>query len=433
MTHVRSPRTAHSLGSLIAVTGLLATGCNVLPGGDAGRTTVTVWLMRDSASDTFLKRFTKEFEAQHSDLKLDIRIQDWAGIGSKVTTALAHEDSEAKAAGAPDVIEVGNTQVPGYGDGNGLLDLSLESARDLGMDDWLPGLAEPAADNGRQFGIPWYAANRVVIYNKDLFAAADITKPPRTRDEWLDMTRRLDTGGRQGIYLAGQDWYTLSGFIWDEGGDLAVESSGNWTGTLDSPAALRGMAFYQQLQALGDGPVDADEEHPPQAERFAKGDVAQIIAVPGTVQRILQKNPSLKGKLGFFPVPGKTAARAGSVFTGGSDLVVPANTDARTGAVAVVEALAGKKWNTELARTMNYVPNKTKLAAAVADEPGVAAMAVGAAHGKATPASPLWVNVESSGNPIKAYMSRVLTGQDPKAVARKASREITRRLDESGE
>ncbi|MEV1022784.1 extracellular solute-binding protein [Streptomyces sp. NPDC050264] len=386
--------------------------------------------MRNSASDAFIKRFTKEFEAEHTDLRLDIRIQEWTGIGEKVTKALKRGRADDS---TPDVIEVGNTQVPQYVDAGGLVDLSLESARDLGMQDWLPGLAEPGVDKSRQYGVPWYAANRVVIYNKDLFAQAGVKKTPRTRDEWLDATTRLDTGGRQGIYLAGQDWYTLSGFIWDEGGELAHESEGTWTGALDSAAALRAMDFYQQLQALGGGPKDADEEHPSQADEFAKGDIAQIISVPGAAQQIVRKNPSLKGKLGYFPVPGKTAARAGAVFTGGSDLVVAGNTEDRPGAVAVVKALAGKKWNTELARTMNYVPNKTTLADAVADEPGVAAMAVGAAHGKATPASPLWAGVEAADNPIKAYMSRVLSGGDPATEAKKASREITRRLDESGE
>ncbi|MEU6390581.1 extracellular solute-binding protein [Streptomyces sp. NPDC046939] len=427
---MRSRRGVLSLCSLVVVTGVLTTACGALPGGGPERHTVTVWLMRNSASDAFIKRFTKAFEAEHTDVRLDVRVQEWTGIGEKVSAALK---ADKGGDGAPDVIEVGNTQVPQYIDQGGLLDLSLESARDLGMQDWLPGLAEPGVDNSRQYGIPWYAANRVVIYNKDLFERAGVTKPPRTRDEWLDQTSRLDTGSTQGIYLAGQDWYTLSGFIWDEGGELARESGGIWSGALDSPAALRAMDFYERLQALGDGPKDADEEHPSQADRFAKGDIAQIISVPGATQQIVGKNPALKGRLGYFPIPGKTASRAGSVFTGGSDLVVPANTDDRPGALAVVKALAGEKWNTELARTMNYVPNKTTLADAVSGEPGVAAMAVGAAHGKATPASPLWANVEAADNPIKSYMSQVLSGADPATEAKRAAREITRRLDDKAE
>ncbi|MFD0318722.1 extracellular solute-binding protein [Streptomyces flavalbus] len=409
--------------AFVCLSAILTSGCGLLPGEDgAERHTVTVWLMKGSASQEFIDRFTEEFESEHTDLDLDIRIQEWTGIGDKVHTALKDTSPEG-----PDVIEVGNTQVSQYVDGGGLLDLTLESMRDWGMRDWLPGLAEPGEQLSQQYGIPWYAANRVVIYRKDLFAQAGIDAVPKTREEWLTATERLNTGGNQGIYLAGQDWYTLAGFIWDEGGDLAEDTGGTWKGTLHSPAALRGMDFYRQLQALGEGPVDADEEHPPQAGVFAAGQVAQIVAVPGTARTILQENPDLEGELGFFPVPGPTAERPGAVFTGGSDLVVPKNTDHREGAIEVVSALAGEKWNTELARMMNYVPNKTTLATAVAGEEGVAAMAAGAAQGRATPATPEWANVEAD-NPIKEYMTRVLNGADPATEARNASRRVTEAL-----
>ncbi|MCW7942903.1 sugar transporter [Streptomyces hygroscopicus] len=408
--------------ALVCASAVLLTACGVLPGGTERRT-VTVWLMKDSASAAFLDRFTRDFERTHGDLRLDIRIQEWTGIGAKVRAALRRTDG-----GGPDVIEVGNTQVAQYVDGGGLMDLTLESLRDADMDHWLPGLAQPGSFAGHQYGIPWYAANRVVIYRKDLFARAGVTEPPKTRAQWLTETAKLNFAGTQGIYLAGQDWYTLAGFIWDEGGDLARQSpSGGWEGTLQTPAALRGMEFYKRLQALGAGPVDADEEHPPQAGVFAQGRVAQIVAVPGLAQAVVQKNPGLGGRLGYFPVPGKTAARPGAVFTGGSDLVIPRNTGDRRGATAVVAALTGTTWETDLARTMNYVPNKTTLARAVAGEEGVSAMAAGAAQGRATPAAPAWAAVEAD-NPIKTWMTRVLQGADPAAEAARASRSITRIL-----
>ncbi|MFG3101904.1 extracellular solute-binding protein [Streptomyces sp. NPDC048182] len=413
--------------ALACVSASLLSGCGLVPGeGGSERSTVTVWLMKDSASQDFLKRFTADFERDHPKYDLDIRIQEWTGIGEKVQAALKGDGDDG-----PDAIEVGNTQVATYAQDGRLQDLTLESMRDWGIEDWLPGLSQPGQYLSQQFGVPWYAANRVVIYRKDLFEQAGVTKPPRTRAEWLDVTRRLDEGDDQGIYLAGQDWYTLSGFIWDEGGDLARESGGSWRGTLDSAAALRGMAFYRELHALGEGPANADEEHPPQAGVFAEGRVAQIVAVPGLAQAIVRQNPELKGKIGFFPVPGKTAAKPGAVFTGGSDLVVPKNTDEKDGALAVVSALAGAEWNTQLARTMNYVPNKESLASAVAGEEGVAAMAAGAAEGRATPATPQWSAVEAD-NPIKAYMTKVLTGGDAKTEAHKAAGRLTELLDPEG-
>jgi N,N'-diacetylchitobiose transport system substrate-binding protein len=101
---------------------------------------LTVWIMKDSVSDAYLQRFKKEFEQQHKGTALDIQIQEWDGIGEKVTAALASKD-------APDVIEVGNTQVARYAASGGVTDL-VGKVEELKGADWLPGLAEPGGRNG---------------------------------------------------------------------------------------------------------------------------------------------------------------------------------------------------------------------------------------------------------------------------------------------
>ncbi|MFJ3704382.1 MULTISPECIES: extracellular solute-binding protein [Streptomyces] len=407
-------------GAVALVSSVALSGCGYLPGSGADSSTVTVWLMKGSASQGFLDRFKESYEAEHPSVELEFVLQEWGGIGPKVLKALDGDD-------APDVIEVGNTQVAQYAESGQLRDLTLESLRDLGGEDWLPGLAEPGKVNGAQYGIPWYAANRVVIYNKDLFEQAGITELPTTREEWVEVTERLNTTGQQGIYLAGQNWYVLAGFIWDEGGELADDSGGDWKGALDSPAALRGMDFYKTLQGLGDGPRDADEQTPPETDVFAEGAVAQIISVPGSAALIEQQNPELKGKLGYFPIPGKSAKKPGAVFTGGSDLIVPEGADQRSEGVEVVKALAGEEWQTELARAMSYVPNKPALAGVVEGQEGTSAMAQGATEGRATPNSPYWPAVEAD-NPIKPYMTAVLEGGDPAEEAKEASDRISAKL-----
>lgn len=404
--------------ALAAATAL--TGCSLA--GSAGTQKVTLWLMKGSASDEFIGQFTRTFEDEHPGVDLEVKIQEWTGIGDKVNAVLAGEGEESA-----DVIEVGNTQVAQYLEGDGVSEVTLEALREWGGKDWLKGLSDPGSVNGAQFGVPWYAANRVVIYNKDLFANAGIKTPVKTRQEWIQATQKLDKGSQQGIYLAGQNWYVLAGFIWDEGGELAVEGGGQWVGSLDDEKALAGMEFYKQLQALGDGPKDADEETPPQSDVFARGGIAQIIAPPGQAAAIEAANPALKGKLGFFPIPGKTADKVGSVFTGGSDLIIPAKTKNRKQAVDVITALVSEKWQTELARTMSYVPNKTKLAHVVQGNEGAAAMAPGAAQGRATPKSPRWAEVEAK-NPIKPFMTAVLNGQDPGEAAKAASDTISKVL-----
>jgi len=386
----------------------------------SGPTTIDVWLMKGSVSDDFLKRFTDDFAANHKDIKANVQIQEWNGIGPKIIGALASKD-------APDVIEVGNTQVAQYSASGGVKDLTDKKA-DLKGDDWIAGLAEPGNFDGKQFGIPYYAANRVVLYRKDLFQAAGITAPPKTREEWLADTAKVNTGGNQGIYLPGQNFYVLSGFIWDEGGDLAVKDGDTWKGALETPEALKGMDFYKQIQALGKGPKDSDEAKPTQTDVFAQGKVAQMIAVPGAAELIAQANPALKDKIGYFPIPGKTADKPGAVFTGGSDLIIPEASANQDAAYTFIKELAGEKWQVDLAKSMKYVPNRTSLASSVGADEGVAAMAAGAANGKATPNSPNWAAVEAK-NPIKEYQTKVLTGGDPAAAAKAADEIITQALN----
>jgi len=408
-------------GAVALISTVALGGCGLIPGTDgSGDKKVTIWLMKDSVTADFLDRFKKSYEEEHSSVELEFKIQEWGGIGPKVLEALAGKDT-------PDVIEVGNTQVAQYAESGNLRDLTLESMRDLGSEDWIPGLAEPGSIGGVQYGIPWYAANRVVIYNKDIFEAAGIKNPPKTRAQWIADTEKLNRDGNQGMYLPGQNWYVLAGFIWDEGGELAEDAGGDWQGALGTPAALKGMQFYSQLQALGEGPKNADEEKPPQANVFAEGNVAQIISTPSTATLIEKKNPELKGRLGYFPIPGKTAKAPGSVFTGGSDLIVPQKADQRSAGYEVIKALAGAKWQEELAKTMSYVPNKPALARVVEGQESTAAMAEGATQGHATPNSPQWAAVEAD-NPIKPYMTAVLQGGDPATEAKTASDKITELL-----
>ncbi|MCT2593865.1 extracellular solute-binding protein [Streptomyces sp. N2-109] len=409
------------LSALAMTAGLSACGSSDSSGSSGGSEELTVWVMKDSVTDSYLDRFAADFEKRHSGTVLDIQIQEWEGISQKITSALASND-------APDVIEVGNTQVAQYAESGGVRDLTGKVG-ELKGEDWLPGLAEPGRTDGKQYGIPWYAANRVVVYNKDLFEKADIDAAAiKTRDQWTEASAKLNSGGTQGIYLPGQSWHVLAGFIWDEGGDLAVRSGGTWKGSLHTPEALRGMDFYRELQSHGKGPKDADEAEPPQAEVMGEGNVAQMISAPGVARAAVESNPELEGKLGFFPIPGKSADKPGTVFLGGSDLVIPETSAHPDLAYQVVKALAGDKWQTELATTMSYVPNRASLSGALKGTEGAKEMAEAAPGGRATPNSPQWTAVEAN-NPIKAYQTRVLTGGDAKSAAKEASESIGKTLN----
>ncbi|WP_194922429.1 extracellular solute-binding protein, partial [Catenulispora rubra] len=72
-------------------------------GSGAGKT-ITVWYMDGDLSDAVQKAIGDKFTAD-TGAKVNIQVQEWDGINTKIATALAQGNP-------PDVVEVGNTDVP---------------------------------------------------------------------------------------------------------------------------------------------------------------------------------------------------------------------------------------------------------------------------------------------------------------------------------
>jgi N,N'-diacetylchitobiose transport system substrate-binding protein len=395
--------------------------------GDAGGKTLTVWLMSGSAPTSLTDALDKEFSDAHPGVRVDYRVQQWDGIQQKLTTALTSNNP-------PDVIELGNTQTAQFAEQGTLLDLS-DSVNDLNGGQWLPALKESGAWDGKQYGMPFYAANRTVIYRKDMFARAGIAAPPASDAEWLDDLGKLRAANAsdpdfQALYLPGQEWYTLLSFIWDAGGDVAKQSGKTWQATLDTPQAKAGLAFYQQLvNASGTkAPKDTDEAKPQQSDVFAQGHVAMMIGLPWELAGAVKANPQLESQTSAFPIPSKVAGQTAPVFLGGSNLAIPAGSKNADLAKEYLKLFSGAKYQSELAKS-GSVPGTSTDTSGLDGTPVGAAMAKGSQHGKVTPITPKWGPIESGENPLKSMLTAVLTGQKSvDAAAADANRAIGQAL-----
>ncbi|HEY0499751.1 MAG TPA: extracellular solute-binding protein [Kutzneria sp.] len=384
---------------------MVAAGCGGgSSSGSGGDKTLTVWLMSGSAPDATVASIDKDFEAAHPGVKVKYEVQQWNGIGQKLTTALT--------SGGPDVIELGNTQVAQYSSTGTLLDVT-DAAGDLNGSQWLSALKDEGAWQGKQYGVPFYAANRVVIYRTDLFQQAGITAPPTSNDEWLaDLTKlKALPGGIDPLYLPGQDWYVWLSFLWDQGGDLATNSGDTWKSAINSPAGKAAFEFYKKLGDTSGSPApkDADEATPQQSDVVAKGTTASFIGFGYELAAVEKANPALKGKFGAFPIPSKTAGKTAPVFLGGSDLAIPANTKNADLAKDWLKIETSAKYQGQLAAN-GVVPGTSTDSSALDSTPTGKAMAAGAKNGKGTPTTPKWAAVEAD-NPIKAALTAYLTGQ----------------------
>jgi N,N'-diacetylchitobiose transport system substrate-binding protein len=389
---------------------------------------ITVWLMNGSAPDAVVKAVNADFTAAHPGTTVKVEIQQWDGIQEKTTTALAGNNP-------PDVLEIGNTLVSKFAESGGLKDLTDKKA-DLGGDAWLQGLTDAGTLDGKLYGVPYYAGDRAVLYRKDLFAKAGITSLPTDRASFVAAADKLQrTFGSDpkfsALYFPGQYWYAALPFVWDEGGDVAVQDGDAWKGALDSAQSQAGLSWLKDVvQKYSKAPVNGNENDNDPAVPLGEGKAAMTID-PGWKVGVVTKNkPALKNQIGVFPIPGKSADKTAPVFLGGSNLAVAEGSDAPDLAYDWVKLMAGEKAQTQLATVGGVIPNKTSLLDLHAKDPILAVFDTAAKNSKFTPATPKWANVESSTilqDMLVAIFSNKKTVAD---ATRDASAAITKTLNE---
>jgi N,N'-diacetylchitobiose transport system substrate-binding protein len=398
--------------------------------GNSGNTQakdITVWLMNGSAPDAVIQRVNAQFNQAHPNTQVKIQIQQWDGIQEKTTTALASNTP-------PDVLEIGSTLVSKFADSGGLENLSSKKA-DLGGETWLQGLTDAGTLDGKLYGIPYYAGDRAVLYRKDLFAKAGITTLPTDRAGFVATMAKLQAkygSDKQfsALYFPGQYWYAALPFIWDEGGEVAVQDNGQWKGALDSAQSQAGLSALKDIVTkYSKAPVNGNENDNDPAVPLGEGKAGMIIDAGWKVGTVEKAHPALKGQIGVFAVPSKNAGETAPVFLGGSNLAISAGSDAPELAYEWIKILAGTKAQTDLATTGGVIPNSTSLLTLHAKDPVLSVFDTAAKNSRSTPSTPKWANVES-GTVLQDMLVSIFSGKKSVADATSdATEAITKTLN----
>jgi N,N'-diacetylchitobiose transport system substrate-binding protein len=402
----------------MAAVALAAAACGAGPADTASQSkAITVWLMDGDLSDKAVAAIDAAFE-QATGAKVTVRTQEWDNINTKISTALAQDST-------PDVLEIGNTDVPLFAANGALTDLTDHQADLSAGQSWLPGLAGPATVDGKIYAAPLFAGDRAVIYRKSLWAKAGVTAPPTT---FAELTADLDKvkaanpdPAFSAFYFPGQYWYGALQFVWDAGGQLATQDSGKWTGALSKPAAQQGLQAWQRFQNTYSGASsrNVDTKAPDQAALFAQGQAAAILDT--SVNTILKDNPALKDDIGTFPFPSASAGKTQPVFLGGSDLGVAAKSQHQDLALAYLKAAADPAvQKSAIVGIDGWTPVSTQIIDQVAPTlpPLSAAFFAAAKASGSTPATPGWATVESDKS-INTFFADIATGRKSAADAAK--------------
>jgi N,N'-diacetylchitobiose transport system substrate-binding protein len=390
--------------------------------------TLTIWLMNGSAPTQVIDGVNADFKAQHPNVTVNVQIQQWSDVTTKLDTAFA-------GSAPPDVMELGNTLVAKYAATGALADITSQKSNFENSGTWLQSLTDSCTYQGKLYCVPYYAGSRAVIYRKDMFAAAGATVPTSMDDLLAQGQKLMAKYGSDpkfsALYFPGKYWYAAAPFVWDFGGDIATQSGGQWQGAINSDASQQGLSTLKNITSqLSRADKTGDELKQDQA--FAQGHIAMIIANGWEVGVITSGNggdPKLADKLGAFPIPSHVAGQTAPVFLGGSDLGISAKSQHQALAREWVGLLGGSKFQSQMVTVGGVIPNTTSLVSLSSGLPAIFAQA--AKNSRFTPNSPNWANVESA-NVLQNMLVAIFTGNQSIADATKAaSAKITQILNAS--
>lgn len=383
--------------------------------------TLTVWTMDGSAPDGWTKDVKAAFEKK-TGAKLKLEVQPWNGIQQKVTTALSESSP-------PDVLEIGNTQTPAYARTGGLADLT-DLKKSIGVN-WTKALNESAVYDGTQYAAPWFAVNRVVIYNKKIWADAGLKETPKTRTEFFKALETIEKNTEaEPIYMPGQNWYFFDGLTIGTDANLVKKEGDKWVSNLADPKVGKAMDIYKQYHSFSKAPKNKDEATPQQAEVFAKGKTGAMIGMGWEAATAIKANPEIEKEIGYFTIPGETADKPEGVFLGGSNLAIAEGSDKKELAEEFLKIALSDEFESKLAKELGVIPNKESLQSALDGNPAAQAAAPAIKNGGTTPLIAEWAAVENAPNPIKTYMTAVLNGKSHADAAKSVEDEMNKRLSQ---
>jgi len=372
--------------------------------------TLRVWLFDEanrSAKEAVITEAVKEFEAAHSGVKVDVSYL------ATDTRAEKYKGALNDPASAPDVAEIGNTDLASFVAANGLADLSAETkgwseAADLPAD-----LAKTVTVGDKTYGVPWWIGVRALYYRTDLFTELGL-KPPTSYAELVADAKAIRAKHKDmmGIAVGGKYVFGAMPFVWDAGGDIATGSGGAYTSAIGSAPSKAGIKAYTDLFSADICPPQqcVDLTGGGTVEAFAAGRAG--MGILGNFNRSAVEAGAAKGKYAVVPLPGAQAGSVAPAFAGGSDLGVFGSTKHKTLAVQFTELLAGKKYALKLYAAMGFLPALTSARAeVVATEPFLKPFVDTIAAGtRFVPVHKAWTTIDSE-KILPTMLQKVITGK----------------------
>jgi multiple sugar transport system substrate-binding protein len=235
--------------------------------------------------------------------------------------------------------------------GNGAwIDLADYMQRDGVSEDIFPAVTQKYSQfEGTRCALPMLADAYGLYYNKDMFAKAGISGPPRTMSELMDDAKKLTVRNPDGsLEVVGLDpfngfyenimahWAPQWGLDWtDESGKSIMSTTPGWAEMLQWQKELIDWYGYDNLVRFQ---AKAGDEFSPQ-QAFERGKLAMNLDGEWRVAFIAAEHPDLKYGTAPLPVADDQPDLYGSGYTSGSIIGIPKTSDNKNAAWELVKYL----------------------------------------------------------------------------------------------
>jgi arabinogalactan oligomer/maltooligosaccharide transport system substrate-binding protein len=370
-----------------------------------GPVTITWWDTSDATNEApTYQALVSDFEKANPNITVKYVNVPFADAQTKFQTA-------AGSKGAPDVLRADVGWTSGFAKAGYLVPLDGTAATaDSGS--FEKQLVTQASYGGHQYGVPLVTDTLGLMYNKQLFTKAGITKAPTTWDELKADAALIKTkDGVDGFEFNAASYYAMP-FLYGEGTDMVDATSQKIT--INSEAAVKGIDTIKSLLASpGVTKLDTTANaYATMMDKFGSGKVAMIVQGPWETTNVYKGSAfSDKTNFGVAAVPAGSSGKSGAPI-GGHNLVAYAGSDAAHQAASekFIAFMTSAASQATIATKNATLPTRSDAyTAVVTANPGIAAFQAILTAGVPRPAIPEYSSMYT---PFNTELLKILAGQE---------------------
>lgn len=244
-------------------------------------------------TEPFLSQLVEAFEAENSDIKVNLEVIGWDNLEQSVNTMVSTGQT-------PDILNLNHFAA--FEADDLLMPIEEVISPEL-KEKFYESFYSAGQIDGTSYAIPYLATIRGLYYNQDLFEEAGISEPPATWQELRETAKTIkDKTGIDGFGVPmtnneGQAYFSY--FIWGNGGDW--KDGDEWV--LNSPENVEGLEFLTHLiredKVTNPEPTAINREDLQRV--FGQGQVAMMITANFMPTILASDAPGLN--YGVAPIP----------------------------------------------------------------------------------------------------------------------------------